>query len=98
MLSIEKGENSSWNLTLNSLSEEGKIESRIDDVMKSPSINDKRAPRLCNPLTLRLSRIMRFMWPAINKRSHLGFSNLFDDYPDRIDTTKSVSFLRAKLA
>ena len=40
---------------------------------------------------------MRFMWPAINKRSHLGFSNLFDDYPDRIDTTKSVSFLRAKV-
>ena len=40
---------------------------------------------------------MRFMWPAINKRSHLGFSNLFDDYPDRIDTTKSVSFLPAKL-
>jgi len=31
------------------------MESRIDDVMKSPSINDKRAPRLCNPLTLRLS-------------------------------------------
>jgi len=24
--------------------------------MKSPSINDKRAPRLCNPLALRLSR------------------------------------------
>lgn len=75
MLSIEKGENSSWNLTLNSLSEEGKIESRIDDVMKSPSINDKRAPRRCNPLALRLSRIMRFMWPAIDKRSHPGFSN-----------------------
>jgi len=32
------------------------MESRIDDVMKSPSINDKRVPRLCNPLTLRLSR------------------------------------------
>ena len=41
---------------------------------------------------------MRFMWPAIDRRSHLGFSDLFDDYPDRIDTTKSVSFLRAKLA
>jgi len=24
--------------------------------MKSPSINDKRAPRLCNPPALRLSR------------------------------------------
>ncbi len=75
MLSIEKGENSFWNLTLNSLFKEGKIESRIDDVMKSPSINDKRALRLCNPLALRLSRIMRFMWPAIDKRSHPGFSN-----------------------
>ncbi len=25
--------------------------SRTDDVMKSPSIKDKRALRLCNPLT-----------------------------------------------
>ncbi|MBS6329823.1 MAG: hypothetical protein KH425_09815, partial [Prevotella bivia] len=57
-----------------------------------PSINDKRAPRLCNPLTLRLSRFHDFMWPAINKRSHLGFSILFDDYPNRIDTTRFFKF------
>ena len=49
------------------------LKSRTDDVMKSPSINDKRVLRLCNPLALRLSRGMRFMWPAINRRSHLGF-------------------------
>jgi len=33
--------------------------------MKSPSINDKRAPCLCNPLTLRLSR-----WNAIYVARH----------------------------
>ena len=35
---------------------------------------------------------MRFMWPAIVKRSLLGFSDLFDDYPNQIDTTIAFPF------
>lgn len=35
---------------------------------------------------------MRFMWPAIEQVSCLGYFNLFDDYPDRIDATYKLSF------
>lgn len=55
------------------------------------------APCLCNPLAVMLSREMRFMWPAINEGSHLGFSFLFDDYPDRISTTFFLFIYSAKL-
>ena len=37
--------------------------------MKTPNLKDLRAPSFCNPLALRLSRRMRFMWPAISMRN-----------------------------
>ena len=40
-----------------------------------------RALRLCNPPVLNLVRIRRFMWPAISKRSVLGFLILVMSIP-----------------
>lgn len=43
-----------------------------DDVMKTPSLKDMSALRLCNPPALRLAACA-VLWPAIDKRRLLGF-------------------------
>ena len=53
-----------------------------------------RALRLCNPPALQLC--LAASWPAISKRSHLGFRFLIDEYPDRTEYGLFFLFLWCK--